>query len=175
MEPWIGIKDQLADLSRPLCPCLIFTNNHFTLSDFWNEHFPSICKGCWTLFFLYISQIFLNTLPISCLGLCDAFFCCDGLSALDPRCVMIIIIDIKIIIVMFIITTASRLLEAYLRRLVPVMKPGATGMLAGYIKVIISNHNQSLKVGEYSIKHHQLKYSWSWPLINIKVVLRICT
>ena len=64
---------------------------------------------------------------------------------------MIIIIDIKIIIVMFIITTASRLLEAYLRRLVPVMKPGATGMLAGYIKVIISNHNQSLKVGEYSI------------------------
>ena len=53
----------------------------------------------------------------------------------------------KIIIVMFIITTANRLLEAYLRRLVPVMKPGATGMLAGYIKVIISNHNQ----GEYSI------------------------
>ena len=52
---------------------------------------------------------------------------------------------------MFIITTASRLLEAYLRRLVPVMKPGATGMLAGYIKVIIRNHNQSLKVGEYSI------------------------
>ena len=69
---------------------------------------------------------------------------------------MIIIIDIKIIIAMFIITTASRLLEAYLRRLVPVMKPGATGMLAGYIKVIISNHNQSLKVGEYSIKHHQV-------------------
>ena len=67
---------------------------------------------------------------------------------------MIIIIDIKIIIAMFIITTASRLLEAYLRRLVPVMKPGATGMLAGYIKVIISNYNQSLKVGEYSIKHH---------------------
>ena len=64
---------------------------------------------------------------------------------------MIIIIDIKIIIVMFIITTAIRLLEAYLRRLVPVMKPGATGMLAGYIKVRISNHNQSLKVGEYSI------------------------
>ena len=53
---------------------------------------------------------------------------------------MIIIIDIKIIIVMFIITTASRLLEAYLRRLVPVMKPGATGMLAGYIKVIISSY-----------------------------------
>ena len=50
----------------------------------------------------------------------------------------------------------NRLLEAYLRRLVPVMKPGATGMLAGYIKVIISNHNQSLKVGEYSIKHHQV-------------------
>ena len=62
----------------------------------------------------------------------------------------------KIIIVMFIITPASRLLEAYLRRLVPVMKPGATGMLAGYIKVIISNHNQSLKVEEYSIKHHQV-------------------
>ena len=66
---------------------------------------------------------------------------------------MIIIIDIlmvmrKIIIVMIIITTANRLLEAYLRRLVPVMKPGATGMLAGYIKVIISNRNQTLKVGE---------------------------
>ena len=69
---------------------------------------------------------------------------------------MIIIFDVlmvmrKIIIVMFIITTANRLLEAYLRRLVPVMKPGATGMLAGYIKVIVSNHDQSLKVGEYSI------------------------
>ena len=56
---------------------------------------------------------------------------------------------------MFTITTANRLLEAYLRRLVPVMKPGATGMLAGYIKVIISYHNQS-QVGEYSIKHHQV-------------------
>ena len=79
---------------------------------------------------------------------------------------MISIIDLlmvmkKIIIVMIIIIDIdgdekdhncdahhhNRLLEAYLRRLVPVMKPGATGMLAGYIKVIISNHNQ----GEYSI------------------------
>ena len=80
---------------------------------------------------------------------------------------MISIIDLlmvmkKIIIVMIIIIDIdgdekdhncdahhhNRLLEAYLRRLVPVMKPGATGMLAGYIKVIISNRNQTLKVGE---------------------------
>ena len=31
---------------------LIFTNNYFTLSDFLNKYFPSICKRCWTLFFL---------------------------------------------------------------------------------------------------------------------------
>ena len=97
---------------------LIFANNylHFLISKmnifqaFLNVagHY-SFCWNCWQ-FFLYISQIFLNTLPISCLGLCDAFFCCDGLAALDPRCLMIIIIDIlmvmrKIIIVMLIITT----------------------------------------------------------------------
>merc|ERR1712113_948001 len=79
------------------------------------EHSVERLLGGWTFTSaegrLIVFTAPMNTLPTSCFGSCDAFFCCDGLAALD-----------------------TRLLGGYLRRLVPVMKPGAIGLLAGHIK-----------------------------------------
>ena len=94
-------------------------------------------------------------MPTSYLGPCDAFFCCDGLAALDtrwqsssssptlPRPSTDNLEDICDWWLVnncvddhdYLSSLHHRLLGGYLRRLVPVMRPGAIGMLAGHIKV----------------------------------------